>query len=112
MMRAVLDATNGLAVAVLYALTRLRDDAQAFGAVRIPGSFEQIAADIFARRTACERDFVLGAALLPTLEDRLLRFCGWNDRTRCGPQWARMRPSCWNEPIGASGNFTIAFTTF
>jgi putative nucleotidyltransferase with HDIG domain len=75
--RTLLDATNGFPVAVMYALTLLRDEPVTFLADGIPASFEGIAAAIFARRSAEEQDFLLTSALMPTIEDDVLRLCGW-----------------------------------
>ena len=77
--RTLLTATSGLPVAMMYAFDRLLHDPDAFLTKCMPSSFDRIAADIFARRSAAERDFLLNEALLPILEDDVLRLCGWQD---------------------------------
>jgi putative nucleotidyltransferase with HDIG domain len=94
--RTLLAATNGLPVAVTYALMRLGYDADEFFVNPIPASFDCIAADIFARRSADEKEFLMNVALLPAIEDDVLRLCGWQDsqatRTSFGSDAAFM----WN----------------
>jgi ATP/maltotriose-dependent transcriptional regulator MalT len=70
-------ATRGLPVAVEYALTRIRDDAREFASTAVPASFDSIAADIFARRSEREKEFLLSAALLPSIQDDALQLLGW-----------------------------------
>ncbi len=72
-------ATGGLAIAVDYALTRLRCDPHEFTAEGIPADFAAIAGRIFARRTAAERAFLFSATLLPSTDGQLLALCGWDD---------------------------------
>ena len=77
MMRELLAATNGLPVAVAYALTRLQYDSQEFRRTSPPASFGKIAETIFARRTEREQQFLFSAALMPRYEDDALRLLGW-----------------------------------
>jgi len=74
----ILFVTNGLPIAVAYALARLRHDPSGHVS-NIPASFTGIAEEVFVRRTACEKNFLFNAALLPTIEDDLLRLLGWED---------------------------------
>jgi HD-GYP domain-containing protein (c-di-GMP phosphodiesterase class II)/tetratricopeptide (TPR) repeat protein len=77
--RDILVATGGLPIAVSYALTQLRDAPRAFVAAATPASFAEIAADIFARRSEREQDFLFNAALLPCIEDDAMQLLGWSD---------------------------------
>lgn len=80
----ILLATNGLAIAVAYALARPECDwpQKIFD---IPASFEAVAADVFARRTQVQKNFLFAASPLPDLDDDLLRMLGWDQpgQIRC-----------------------------
>jgi HD-GYP domain-containing protein (c-di-GMP phosphodiesterase class II) len=66
------------AVTVIYAMARAHSDSGE--AARLPaGSFDAIARSIYGRRSGRERAFLFSAALLPTMDDELLRLCGWDD---------------------------------
>jgi HD-GYP domain-containing protein (c-di-GMP phosphodiesterase class II) len=75
----LLAATGGSAIAVAYALTRLRCAPDEFSGADVPASFGAIAERIFARRTGAERAFLHSAALFPSIEDELLALSGWDD---------------------------------
>jgi putative nucleotidyltransferase with HDIG domain len=79
MVEQLVAATNGLPIAVTYALTRLRYNPNGNRSTLLPPSFRAIAAEIFGRRSDRERDFLFNAVLLPSIEDDALRLSGWDD---------------------------------
>ena len=74
----IIAATGGSAIALNYALTRLRCDPSEFARVGMPTSFEGVAERIFARRTGAECAFLFSAALFPSIDDQLLASAGWD----------------------------------
>jgi putative nucleotidyltransferase with HDIG domain len=110
--RTLLAATNGLPVAVMYALNRLCDDADAFRTERIPAAFEDIAAAMFARRSVEEQEFLLSAALLPTLDDDALRLCGWTDPCAMRAGLGRDAAFIWERPENREPQFNDRFHDF
>jgi ATP/maltotriose-dependent transcriptional regulator MalT len=76
---ALLAASGGSAIAIAYALTRLRCASHEFSHAAVPASFAAIAERIFVRRTGAERAFLHSAALYPNIDDALLALSGWDD---------------------------------
>jgi putative nucleotidyltransferase with HDIG domain len=72
-------ASGGSPIAVMYALTRRRDDPRAIARPEVATSFEDIARSMFARRSGRERAFLFSATLFPRQDDALLALSGWDD---------------------------------
>jgi putative nucleotidyltransferase with HDIG domain len=98
----VLAATGGLPVAVVYALTRLRRDSQAFACRRMPSRFNDIAAMMFECRSSQARELLFIAALCPRFDDELLRLCGCPDGSKTVGASNEDAPFMWG-PDGAGG---------
>jgi ATP/maltotriose-dependent transcriptional regulator MalT len=110
--RAILLATNGLPIAVTYALTRLRADPFQSVPWPVPSSFEDIATDIFGRRTEREKEVLMVAAMLPRIEDDVLGLLGFEDfeaiRNAMGSDTAFM----WERDAQGGTNFHDRFRDY
>jgi ATP/maltotriose-dependent transcriptional regulator MalT len=76
---ALLARTHGSATAIVYAVTRQRRSPGAFSSAAAPSTFEDIAADIFARRSGHERALLFTTALYSSIDDELLAQNGWSN---------------------------------
>jgi putative nucleotidyltransferase with HDIG domain len=111
-MCALLESTGGSAIALTYALTRLRADPRAFLHTPAPAGFNDIAAAIFARRTGAQRAFLLSAALYPAIEDDVLALAGWDDAADIRSTMRDDAPFMWAPGLGASLHFHDRFRDY
>ncbi|MGD0473380.1 MAG: HD domain-containing phosphohydrolase [Candidatus Velthaea sp.] len=109
---ALLTATGGSAIALAYALTRLRRDPFAFSRRSAPRNFEAIADCVFARRTERERAFLRSAALFPTIEDELLGLSGWDDAPALRSAMSSDAPFMWETRSAGGIAFHDRFRTY
>jgi len=105
-------ATDACAIALAFALTRLRCDPLAFSRGGVPSTFEAIAESVFARRTGRERAFLFSAALYPSIDDSLLELCGWSDAAAIRDTMRDDAPFMWEETAAGGIVFHDRFRAF
>jgi putative nucleotidyltransferase with HDIG domain len=105
-------ATGASAIALAFALTRLRCDPIAFSRRGAPATFEAIADGVFARRSGRERVFLYSAALYPSIEDGLLELSGWGDAAAIRDAMRDDAPFMWEEKAAGGVVFHDRFRTY
>jgi putative nucleotidyltransferase with HDIG domain len=105
-------AAGASAIALAFALARLRSDPLAFPRGNTPATFEAIADGVFARRSGRERAFLYSAALYPSIEDGLLELCGWGDATAIRNAMRDDAPFMWQEAADGGIAFHDRFRAY
>ncbi len=108
----ILAATRGLPIAVMYALTQLCRDPQAFARAPLPDTFEGIATAIFDRRSGRQRALLFNAALCSRIDDDVLALSGWQDAFEIRTTMVCDAPFMWERDSAGNLRFHDRFRAY